>query len=264
MEQAKLNKIRYSWLERISNIQFMGRMGIISKTIENVLADSDYLKSARQKLFESNGKLQDTIKTEPGHELTKTIAELHSMRKGTITSIMYFSKIYRKGNFGDEKSQSAEIVYRWARLVGKNHYHAGLDYLTRAIEELRIHYNDIQRVRDAIQNIGVQEFVDNLFVINDKLQGAHAQRSLELAQLKVNKSISELRKRTFKDLRNFLNLLNAEYVVNDESDIIDKLYRSLYFEIEIMGRRIYLRRKTMRLKRKMRLLNEAVGGDSDK
>lgn len=250
-EKPKLKEIRYSWLLRISLPQFYEMIKSIRFVIDNVLGETDYMIESRQRFMESSGKMVMAEKIQRGHKNTEIINELHSEQKNIVTFIKTIARHLYTNHNELPITHPTRIVSEWISKVGKRHYDLGIGKLTEEIMFLKKRYDKNEAIRDAVEELNLTKKVKKLFSNFEEINRLITQRDIDISGRYNNELRREEVETVYKDLARFLKLFNESYEISTHPELHYKLQVLLYRRVN-PARASYLRRETMRKKRKAR------------
>ncbi len=247
-ENTKLKRIRYSWLQRIPVSEFITLAGEYCYLIDYVLGDSDYLRQAKEKLFESVAAIKKTQPLVIYHESTEAINDLNDRRKKKISRIkaMVKAELYDGGK-SDLESQ-IKVAHYWILGIGKRHYDMGFQKLSARIGVIKYWYEDSELIREAIKMLDLTKDVEELFDIDDEVKALWNKRNNDILKRQEKYLRKDLRPVVYNDLALFFKILNDTYPVSPEPELHLWLHRMIYKNLN-RRRAFYLRRETMRKKR---------------
>lgn len=155
-------------------------------------------------------KMQSMPPKQMGHDLTKTIRELHAKRKGMLTGIRGYLKTIIKfpnANVPNHQMAAHTIAFWLQNIYGTRHYDFGITELSGRMRGMFLTFDRDEELQQAFETCGQTYAMSELRRVNEELSTAYTRRDLETAYQDMEPSFWKVRDEIYKGLRSILDLL---------------------------------------------------------
>lgn len=230
--------------------QLMHVLQTVEHKVSNEVFDTALERALQNHQFTNMIRAKDRV-----HELTKTIAELHTKRCDAFRSL----KLSIKANLihpDDKNKEGADYLEKWFRkhdnIAAKNQQ----DVMTRRIDDIAMDLEMDVKLLEVMEKMNATSLFVKLISINEELKVLQKQRSIERAEKKTRYvDTKKVRRDAMRDLKILFGIIEREVFWN-EKDVANHLVKSLE-DVLSRAKTIHELRKTQRKNQKNKTMDDA-------
>lgn len=209
--------LKTSWMRKLNNRQFTSLMFMIAKELEESIDPNGESIREFNDFMQLNEKLQQMRPKNIKHSETQIISDINKDRISLLVHLSQMLKVHANSKVlkGSKRVMAGKLL-ELVTAYGSRYYDMAMFELTCIIEHIQRDLESNSDLKDALDDLKLNEVYDEIIRLNNELQEVQSVRTKKIVKMRLGETYVEARRK----INNALRFLIYSLELNQQDDLL--------------------------------------------